>query len=701
MHIRTYLLFWFLAVLVMVGGIFSWFELNAYRSVKNSVIQRETKKFTSLFKTSVSEITQEFSGSLPIYVYKISTNKQNIQDVLSEMRSQYTADWVFAIKGGKYFIYPTVALSKAWYMSEPWYVSAVNSPLKVVENEFHSESLNSNIFTFSVSVSSVPGVVGGIVFKENRFFSMVTAQMGGSSFLIFKDGRVIYPQNLHFKINDDQNQVVTLNGVEYILQWSNYDALMERVGCSSATGYKIAFLIPYAPISANLKKSIGYIVMVFSILISLVMMAFLLSTRKISASIVSLSKITESLDLQEMILNVEPDLEKSVKTFKETEQTYEKIVEMFQDISAHIEELRATNEELESSYEDIENLSNSLAVESSKLRELSESSKLIATASDVNEAATILLDKIISLYHCEGIVLLDVIDGDMKVVQRRGAKFDFPTLSPLKNELMNGKATVVTKDGKHYYVSPVLFGSNPIAIMVMMFGESMPSSGELEYIGNFSTHFASILNSTRMVEKLRESYIYLAQKFSEISEIYDYETGSHVRRVGKYSELVARELGMSDTFIEQIGIYAMIHDIGKLKVPREILMKNGPLTPVEFEEMKKHTIYGEELLGDAPFLEMARHIARSHHEKFDGSGYPDGLRGSEIPIEARIVAIADVYDALRSKRRYKKGYTHEEAYRIITDGDGRTLRQHFDPEILRVFKKCHLEFAKIYDLLGE
>ncbi len=700
MKIRTYLLFWFLAVLAVTGVIFTWFELTTYRSIKNAMISEEAKKIDSSFKSSIEEIVGDFSGSLPVYVYRISTKEKSPQSILEKVKAQYASDWSFVIMDGKCYVYPEVEACSEKYRSEPWYISSLNSPSRVVENEFNSAVFHSNVFTVSVALGGNPHVVGGVIFKESRFFSMVTAQMAGNSFVIFKGKKVIYPHGLRVNLQKE-DQLVTLNGVEYLLYYSDYDSLMKKVGISSSTGYKIAFLIPYAPISSRLKNSAGYVLLFFSILVFIVMGAFLFSTSKISSAIVALEEMAAAFDMEELILHEKQSNEKKIRYFKETSQIFEKLSEMFQDISAHVEELRATNDELESSYEDIENLSNSLAVESSRLRELSESSKLIATASDVNEAASILLDKIINVYGCDGVVLLDIISGDMKVVQRQGIKFEVPTLSPLKEDLMSGKAATFSKNGKHYYVAPILFGSKPIAMIVMMFSGRVPDPEELEYINNFSTHFASVLNSNRMIEELKNSYIYLAEKFSEISEIYDYETGSHVKRVGKYSELIAKELGMSESFVEQIGIYAMIHDIGKLKVPREILMKNGPLTKTEFEEMKKHTIYGEKILGDAPFLEIARHIARFHHEKFDGSGYPDGLKGNEIPIEARIVAIADVYDALRSKRRYKKGYSHQEAFEIITVGDGRTLPQHFDPEVLRVFKKCHLEFSKIYDLLGE
>ena len=126
-------------------------------------------------------------------------------------------------------------------------------------------------------------------------------------------------------------------------------------------------------------------------------------------------------------------------------------------------------------------------------------------------------------------------------------------------------------------------------------------------------------------------------------------------------------------------------------------MKKGKLTDDEWKEMKKHTTYGARLIGDNPFLEIARNIALYHHENFDGSGYPYGLESSEIPIEAMIVHIVDVYDALRSKRSYKLAFSHEKAMKIILEGDGRTKPSHFAPEVLEIFRKHEKEIKELWE----
>jgi len=199
-----------------------------------------------------------------------------------------------------------------------------------------------------------------------------------------------------------------------------------------------------------------------------------------------------------------------------------------------------------------------------------------------------------------------------------------------------------------------------------------------------------------------------------LAEFRDPETGGHIQRTKHYVRLLAQELnqtvsaGLSQEDIELLFQSVPLHDIGKVGIHDAILNKPGKLTEAEFKEIQLHTIYGSEaikrteaILGSSSFLQYARELAEFHHEKWDGTGYPHGLKGEEIPLCARIMILADIYDALISKRPYKEPLTHEEAFRIIIEGDNRTMPEHFDPTILNVFRRIHLEFKRIANEFSE
>ena len=189
---------------------------------------------------------------------------------------------------------------------------------------------------------------------------------------------------------------------------------------------------------------------------------------------------------------------------------------------------------------------------------------------------------------------------------------------------------------------------------------------------------------------------------AKAAELHDDVTGKHVNRVGQYSATMAEFLGMSADFINEIRYCATLHDVGKMSVDQAILHKPGRLTDDEFKEMQNHTLYGFQILQDVERLKMAADIALSHHEKWVGGGYPNGIAGENIPLSARIVAFADIYDALRSVRPYKRGFTHEESIDIMLNGDDRLdPSKHFDPQLLDVFRNHNGIFGKIYETLAD
>ena len=189
---------------------------------------------------------------------------------------------------------------------------------------------------------------------------------------------------------------------------------------------------------------------------------------------------------------------------------------------------------------------------------------------------------------------------------------------------------------------------------------------------------------------------------AKAAELHDDVTGKHVNRVGQYSATMAELLGMSADFINEIRYCATLHDVGKMSVDQAILHKPGRLTDDEFKEMQNHTSYGYMILQDVDRLKMAADIALSHHEQWTGGGYPNGIAGESIPLTARIVAFADIYDALRSVRPYKRGFTHEESIDIMLNGDNRLdPLKHFDPQLLDIFRNHNQAFSAIYDRLAD
>jgi putative two-component system response regulator len=171
-----------------------------------------------------------------------------------------------------------------------------------------------------------------------------------------------------------------------------------------------------------------------------------------------------------------------------------------------------------------------------------------------------------------------------------------------------------------------------------------------------------------------------------------------VQRVSHYTRDLARTLGQDAAFCDHIFYASPMHDVGKIAIPDHVLLKPGALLPDEWAIMKSHSDFGARILesGDSPYLDMARAIALGHHERWDGSGYPGGLKGEAIPLPARIMAVCDVYDALRSRRPYKPAFSHERALAIITEGDDRTQPGHFDPAALGAFADRAGEMSRIY-----
>jgi putative two-component system response regulator len=199
---------------------------------------------------------------------------------------------------------------------------------------------------------------------------------------------------------------------------------------------------------------------------------------------------------------------------------------------------------------------------------------------------------------------------------------------------------------------------------------------QLQSINENLEHLVSKRTSL-LEDSIREGVVMLAMA----AEAKDDDTGDHLKRIALLTKEVCLAYGLSNEQSEKISFFSVMHDIGKIHIPDTILQKNGPLDPDEWEIMRTHCIAGEKILGEKPFYKTAREIARSHHERWDGTGYPDGLSENSIPLSAWIVSIADVFDALTNKRKYKEAWSVEAALLEMNTLSGKA----FDPELLRMF----------------
>jgi putative two-component system response regulator len=213
------------------------------------------------------------------------------------------------------------------------------------------------------------------------------------------------------------------------------------------------------------------------------------------------------------------------------------------------------------------------------------------------------------------------------------------------------------------------------------------------------------------VREISESQLATIMALARLTESRDLDTGQHLLRVQRYCKVLAGQLAAEGVFEDQIDadfihniFYAsVLHDIGKVGIPDAVLLKPGGLSPAETEVIRRHTVLGAETLaavvGSYPnnrFIRMGMEIARSHHECWDGSGYPDGLLGEQIPLSARIVGLADRYDALQRSRIYKDAFGSERSYEILTLGDGRIMPEHIDPRVMDAFKTTAGVFESIF-----
>jgi HD-GYP domain-containing protein (c-di-GMP phosphodiesterase class II) len=216
---------------------------------------------------------------------------------------------------------------------------------------------------------------------------------------------------------------------------------------------------------------------------------------------------------------------------------------------------------------------------------------------------------------------------------------------------------------------------------------------DVMYLTALANQVGVLLRNARMNHQLRESRVEAVKKFVIASEFTDKDTGAHIERMGRYSALFCELLGLGSAYAEDLRLASMLHDVGKITTPDAILKKPGPLSADELVIMRQHAQNGYDILRDAqsPLLQLGATVAISHHEKWDGSGYPNGLAGEQIPMVGRIVALADVYDALSTQRCYKEPWPLDQVIDFITGESGK----QFDPRLVKLFMTHTQKFLDI------
>jgi HD-GYP domain-containing protein (c-di-GMP phosphodiesterase class II) len=265
-------------------------------------------------------------------------------------------------------------------------------------------------------------------------------------------------------------------------------------------------------------------------------------------------------------------------------------------------------------------------------------------------------------------------------------------IEDIERETRYAFPSYVGREGfKSLVAVPLVMGTRKMGMVTIYLRKKAPVSPQvLAIISIVASVAAAAVENSELVNRIETNYFSTVEALAAAIEAKDPYTRGHSKRVTQFAIVLAERFGVPETDIRNLRYGATLHDIGKIGVSGKILNKKGRLTAEEFDAIKQHPLIGENIIGRVDFLQGARPIVRSHHERFDGSGYPDGLSEEEIPFLARVVAVIDFYDALTSDRPYRKAYSLEQTLHIIREGIGR----EFDPMVAVEFLEMSSCLAK-------
>jgi len=305
-----------------------------------------------------------------------------------------------------------------------------------------------------------------------------------------------------------------------------------------------------------------------------------------------------------------------------------------------------------------------------------------------------ILSQIIGLCHLNESALISTIEGMVVTIEGEAVKVEAGTGEFEQGAMNRERVDTITKSCADLILNgdnadsiregalifPLMIDGLPVGFIYLESSQPL-SQEDRNLIQVFTNQCSTALETLRLHLNLKSAYGQAIDTLAEIAEFKDSTTGKHINRLGGYTCKVAIEMGISETEAQAYGQAAMLHDVGKVGIPDNILQKPGKLTAQEFDVMKQHAEIGAQILSHSDNTKMAQGVALYHHERWDGKGYPKGIPSEELPLITRIVAVVDVFDALVSKRPYKDAWPHEQALTEIIKGSG----SQFDPQVVDAF----------------